>query len=68
MKNFRRLLDASDAVATSRALARAIFMMANDLPGDEANAFQAVTGRLIESLQAAGTAVEAVLPKIGDGQ
>ena len=66
MKNLRRLLDASDDVATSSAYATAIFMMADNLPTSQANAFQAVARGLMDSLQKAADSLEAVLPKIGE--
>ena len=66
MKNILHIVDATDAVATSRAFATALLMMAADLPDDCANPFQAVTGSLLESLQKAADSLEAVLPKIGE--
>ena len=66
MKNLRRLLDASDDVATSSAYATAIMMMAADLPKEQANAFQTVASSLMESLEKVADSLEAVLPKIGE--
>jgi hypothetical protein len=65
MKKEHLIIDAIDAVATSRAFATALLMMANDLPDDDANAFQAVMRGMIESLQQAGDALDAVHSKEG---
>ena len=66
MKNIRHIGDAADAVATSRAFATALLMMAADLPDDCANPLQAVTGSLLDSLRKAAGSLEAVLPKMGE--